>query len=174
MNRAQTWPLSITETDMLHTATCSRRPDQHRLLLLLQASSQRGPRGGSSFSCLVYSSSSTHNPLRAGGPSLAPLFPWVPPAAESRGREELLHSGPKSSHQMWKVRVTHTEFYVDSNEPTAFCPDFVVELCNTSQKQSIKKVKNVGYATLLHSCQPQSIHFCKSVWKRDGWSIIVG
>lgn len=104
-----------------------------------------GPSRGSSFSCLVYSSSSTHNPLRAGGPSLAPLFPWVPPAAERRAGEELLHLGPKSSHQMWKVRVTHAEFYKDSNERTTFCPYFVVETLRYITETIHKKVKNARF-----------------------------
>lgn len=99
----------------------------------------------SSFSCLVYSSSSTHNPLRAGGPSLAPLFPWVPPAAESRAGEELLHLGPKSSHQMWKVRVTHAEFYEDLNEWTAFHLDFGVKTLQYITETILKKVKNAQF-----------------------------
>lgn len=100
-----------------------------------------GPSHGSLFSCLVYSSSSTHNPLRAGGQSLAPLFLWVPSAAESRAGVELLHLGSKSSHQMWKVRVTHAEFYEDWNERTSFCPDFVVETLQYITETIRKKVK---------------------------------
>lgn len=104
-----------------------------------------GPSRRSPFSCLVYSSSSTHNPLQAGGPSLAPLFPWVFPAAESKAGEELLYLDPKSSHQMRKVRVTHADFYEESNEQTALCPGFVVKILQYIKETIHKKVKNARF-----------------------------
>lgn len=67
-----------------------------------------GSSGSSPFSCLVYSSSSTHNPLRAGGPSLATLCSRVSPAAENRAGVELHYLGLKLKplHQMWKAMDT--------------------------------------------------------------------
>lgn len=46
---------------------------------------------------------------------------------------------------MWKVRVTHAEFYEDSNEQTAFCLDFVVKTLQYITETIQKKVKNARF-----------------------------
>lgn len=46
---------------------------------------------------------------------------------------------------MWKVRVTHAEFYEDSNEQTAFCLDFVVKTLQYITETIHKKVKNARF-----------------------------
>lgn len=46
---------------------------------------------------------------------------------------------------MWKVRVTHAEFYEDLNERTAFRPDFVVKTLRYITETIHKKVKNARF-----------------------------